>query len=322
MACLQRLCQQAVPHATDACVHAQPVRPATKLLEFLRGLRYPAQGARASKARPMIASMPAQPPANAKSRRQQRIVAALRAAPAIRIVELAAEFDVSTETIRRDLDELGHAGLIARTYGGAARPVGAEPAIVEREREMVPERRRIALAAARALGSCEALMLGGGSTTLHLARLLATTLVRATVVTHGFAHAAALGANPGIRVLMVPGRYEPREGIVVGGEAVDHVGRFHAEIAIMGASGITLAGAADVDDEAAAMYRAMRLCADRSLVVADHGKFDRPAFAIHADLAEIGHLVTDQPPPDHLAEALRAAGTLVTVAPETRAARP
>ncbi|WP_349262348.1 DeoR/GlpR family DNA-binding transcription regulator [Geminicoccus sp.] len=255
-----------------------------------------------------------QPPANAKARRQQRIMAALRAAPAIRIVELATEFEVSTETIRRDLDELGQAGLIARTYGGAARPVASEPAIVERERLMVAERRRIAVAAARLVGSSEAIMLGGGSTTLKVARQLAGSLTRATIVTHGFAHAAALAANPNVRVLMVPGRYEPSEGIVVGAETVDHVGRFHAEVAIVGASGITLAGAADVDDEAAAVYRAMRLCADRVLTVADHGKFGRPAFAIHAELAEMGHLVTDQPPPEPLARALAMAEVQVTVA--------
>lgn len=262
------------------------------------------------------------PATNAKARRQQAIVAALRAAPALRIAELAGEFAVSTETIRRDLDELGHAGLIARTYGGAARPVAIEPAVAERERQMVAERRRIAVAAMAELRSCEALMLGGGSTTLHLARLLATTLVRGTVVTHGFAHAAALGANPGLRVLMVPGRYEPREGMVVGAETVEHISRFHAEVAVVGASGITLAGAADVDDEAAAVYRAMRLAAARSLIVADHGKFGRPAFAIHAELAEIGQIITDRAPDEHLALALMLAGARVTVAPEPRASRP
>jgi DeoR/GlpR family transcriptional regulator of sugar metabolism len=260
------------------------------------------------------------PAANAKARRQQAIVAALRAAPALRIAELATEFGVSTETIRRDLDELGHAGLIARTYGGAARPVAIEPAVALRARQMVPERRRIAAAAVAALGACEALMLGGGSTTLHVARLLASTLARGTIVTHGFAHAAALGANPGIRVLIAPGRYEPREGIVVGAETVDHVGRFHAECAIVGASGITLAGAADVDDEAAAVYRAMRLAAARTLIVADHAKFGRPAFAIHAELAEIRHIVTDRAPDEHLAEALALVGAEVTVAGETRPA--
>jgi DeoR/GlpR family transcriptional regulator of sugar metabolism len=261
------------------------------------------------------------PAANAKARRQQAIVAALRAAPALRIAELAQEFQVSTETVRRDLDELGHAGLLARTYGGAARPVAIEPAVAEREREMVAERRRIAAAAVAALGGCEALMLGGGSTTLHVARMLATSLPRGTVVTHGFAHAAVLAANPGIRVLMVPGRYEPREGIVVGAETVDHVGRFHAECAIVGASGITAAGAADVDDEAAAVYRAMRLASARVLVVADHAKFGRPAFAIHAELAEIGQLITDRAPDEHLAEALALAGATVTVAQDQRPAR-
>ena len=54
-----------------------------------------------------------------KQKRQGAIIAELRASPAIRIVELALEHDVSTETIRRDLDELSAAGLINRTYGGA-----------------------------------------------------------------------------------------------------------------------------------------------------------------------------------------------------------
>ena len=54
-----------------------------------------------------------------KQKRQGAIIAELRASPAIRIVELAHEHDVSTETIRRDLDELSAAGLINRTYGGA-----------------------------------------------------------------------------------------------------------------------------------------------------------------------------------------------------------
>jgi len=253
------------------------------------------------------------PAANAKSRRQQAIMAALRAAPALRIAELAAEFQVSTETIRRDLDELDQAGLIVRTYGGAARPVAVEPAVAERERQMVPERRRIAQAALAAIGNAESLMLGGGSTTLHVARLLATTLARGTVVTHAFAHAAVLGANPGIRVLMAPGRYEPREGMVVGSDTLEHITRFHAEVAIVGASGITASGAADVDDEAAAVYRVMRLAATRTLIVADHTKFGRAAFAIHAELAEIRRIVTDRQPGGELARLLAQAGAEITV---------
>ena len=63
-----------------------------------------------------------------KSERQARILGELRASPAIRISALAGEFGVSTETIRRDLDELSQQGMLSRTYGGAAaRPFGAEP---------------------------------------------------------------------------------------------------------------------------------------------------------------------------------------------------
>jgi DeoR family glycerol-3-phosphate regulon repressor len=82
----------------------------------------------------------------------------------------------------------------------------------------------------------------------------------------------------------------------------------------VGASGITAAGAADVDDEAAAVYRAMRLAATRTLIVADHTKFGRAAFAIHAELAEIRRIMTDRPPGGELARLLADAGAEITVA--------
>ena len=60
-------------------------------------------------------------------------MAELRAAPTLRVSQLAAELlGVSTETVRRDLDEMGQQGLISRTYGGAVRPLASEPAIRER----------------------------------------------------------------------------------------------------------------------------------------------------------------------------------------------
>ena len=78
-----------------------------------------------------------------KSERQARILGELRASPAIRISALAGEFGVSTETIRRDLDELNQQGMLSRTYGGAApRPFGAEPTLSERYKEYVEERER------------------------------------------------------------------------------------------------------------------------------------------------------------------------------------
>ena len=101
-----------------------------------------------------------------KSERQARILGELRASPAIRISALAGEFGVSTETIRRDLDELNQQGMLSRTYGGAApRPFGAEPTLSERYKEYVEERERVGALAARAIKPGQVLMIDAGSTT-------------------------------------------------------------------------------------------------------------------------------------------------------------
>src|ERR1700746_1876011 len=97
----------------------------------------------------------------------------LRASPAIRISALAGEFGVSTETIRRDLDELSQQGMLSRTYGGAAaRPFGAEPRLTERYREHFEERESVATHAARIIKPGQVLMIDSGSTNVHFARRL------------------------------------------------------------------------------------------------------------------------------------------------------
>src|SRR5262245_42876539 len=95
-----------------------------------------------------------------KTDRQQRILQELRANTAIRISELAKELGVSGETIRRDLAELGEAGAVNRTYGGAvARPFGAEPNWSERHNLMREERQQMAKVAVGLASPGDVLML-------------------------------------------------------------------------------------------------------------------------------------------------------------------
>src|SRR5262249_24650661 len=127
-----------------------------------------------------------------KQDRQSRILAELRVSTTLRISDLAAELGVSTETIRRDLEEMGQSGLINRTYGGAgARPLGYEPAWNERSNAMAVEREAIAALAIKLVRPGEALMIDAGSTTLHFARRLAAELRDLTVITNSFAVATA-----------------------------------------------------------------------------------------------------------------------------------
>src|SRR5215471_4876549 len=115
-----------------------------------------------------------QAPRLSKKNRQDRILAELRASTTIRISELAAELGVSSETIRRDLKEMGEGGLIDRTYGGAvARPFGFEPTWNERFGSMTDERQRIAALAVGFVQPRDVLMIDAGSTTVHFAQRLA-----------------------------------------------------------------------------------------------------------------------------------------------------
>src|SRR5574338_268930 len=181
--------------------------------------------------------------ATKKTDRQQRILQELRANTAIRISELAKELGVSGETIRRDLAELGEAGAINRTYGGAvARPFGAEPTWNERHNQMREERQTIAKLAVGLAAPGDVLMLESGSTILHFAQQLAASAKDMTVVTPSPYVAVALAHNPSITVILCPGTLNAREGTVLGPETVQFLEQFNANLAFVGSSGITVDG--------------------------------------------------------------------------------
>lgn len=253
-------------------------------------------------------------PRLSKTQRHERIVAELRASPTLRVAQLAAELGVSTETVRRDLDELGERGLISRTYGGAVRPLTSEPAIRERHAMMVEERQRIATATVRLIRPREVVLIGAGATAVHVARRMAADCREVTVITHSFGAATVLSTNPTITVIMTPGRYDAMEGCLLGPETTAFLAGYHANRAILGATGLTVDGPCDASPLAAAVYRAMLERAAFTMIVADHRKFDQRAVAIYGRWAEIGALVTDREPQAPLADALARGGVEVVVA--------
>ena len=244
----------------------------------------------------------------AKGARQQRIVDTLTAVPSLRLNELVETLGVSGETIRRDLRELAERGLISRTYGGAVRTFVAEPALAERRRLMTAEREAIAAAVSADVGPDEVLLIGGGATTLHVARRLARDHRGLTVITHSLDVVTAVGANPRLTVICAPGQYDARERLLVGHETVAFLRGFGAHRAILGASGITEDGMSNAEVNAAAVYGAMIACAERTSIVADHTKFGVRALKLYAGWSRSVELVSDRAPEGELAEALERAG--------------
>ncbi len=252
---------------------------------------------------------------SSKPERQQAILAQLRATPAIRINELAASFAVSTETIRRDLDEMSSAGLISRTYGGATGTLQlSEPPLSDRYGINESERNAMASAVAALVEDGDSLMIDSGSTTIFVARRLAADRNGLTVVTNSIGVTSALASNPTIRVRLCPGDYDRNDGGVSGPDTVQYLGQFHVRHCIVSASRLDTSGPSDLNPATVWVKRKMIESAENSILVLDHTKFGGAAFERICPLDEIDWLVTDRPPPDGLNPAIIAAGIRVEIA--------
>jgi len=247
-----------------------------------------------------------------KRDRQKRILTPIEANSSVGVSELAAELRVSKQTIRRDLDELSHAGSVNRLFGGAAvRRVGLEPTMMERNKMATAERAIIAQLAADLFSDGEVLMLGAGITTYYLAQKLAVHMDRLQVFTNNLSAGLALAANAGIRVVFTPGDLDPKEECMCGAETLAFIEKFRADSAVFGASGLFEDGACEVHSGIAWTDRAMIRQAHRRILLLDHSRFDRSLMELICPLSALDVLVTDRMPQGRLAEALQENGVSI-----------
>lgn len=183
-----------------------------------------------------------------KDTRQRAILDQLAISPTMRVGRLAETLDVTTETIRRDLEELSAQGMIARTYGGAMLRQPAEPALSERHLELVEERAAIGQAALPYLAEARVIMLGSGATTTQLAKFIAIEMHGLTVIAHSVSVASALSLNPTIQVVMAPGVYHAGEGALHGAQAVRFLSDYSADWSVTRGQRAVAAGAVGCAD--------------------------------------------------------------------------
>lgn len=251
-----------------------------------------------------------------KDSRQAHILSALEDNPALRVNQLAQEFGVTTETIRRDLAALAQAGRINRTYGGAVR-IGNrfEPVLTDRIKLLVTERRKIARHAVDLHANGDALLLGGGATMLQFARSLSKIQHRIIVITPALPVAQELAINPQIEVMLLPGVLDPHEHMVTGPETLRAVEKFRAPVAIIGASGLNGEGVSEAMPSMGEVYMAMLANADRGVILADHSKFDKRALILLSSWSQRLSLITDRSPSAELSTAIRNGGANIVLAP-------
>jgi DeoR family fructose operon transcriptional repressor len=250
--------------------------------------------------------------------RQQAMAQLVSERGRLSVNAIAEQFDVTTETVRRDLSALERMGLLRRVHGGAV-PATAlaviEAGLGERDQANTVEKDRIARAALDLLPAAEAMVLiDAGSTTSRLASLLPRDL-RLTVVTHAVPVAARLAGSPQVDLHLLPGRVRHTTQAAVGADTVTALGQLRAEVAFLGTNGLSVDhGLSTPDREEAATKRAMVGAARRIVCLADSSKVGVEAPLRFAELAEIDVLVTDDKITDDDRDAFAEAGVEVLVA--------
>lgn len=245
--------------------------------------------------------------------RQQEILRLARERGRVEVPSLAEEFQVTTETVRRDLKALDRAGLIRRVHGGAI-PAGRldfEPGLAERDSLAAREKDRIAQAALAELPAEGSVILDAGTTAARLAAAFPVD-AELTVVTHALPVAARLADHPGVALHLVGGRVRHRTRAAVDAWALRAYAEVHADVVFLATNGFSPDGGLTTPDLAeAAVKRAVLAAARRVVVLADSGKYGERHFARFGDLAQVDVLVTDTGLADADARAVEAQGVEV-----------
>lgn len=250
--------------------------------------------------------------------RQQAITRLVAARGRMSVADLATEFTVTTETVRRDLSLLERAGVVRRVHGGAVPATslaGLESVLSERDAANTAVKERIARAALAELPPGEAtLLIDAGSTTVRLAALLPSDR-RLVVVTHAVPVAARLAGLPHVELHLLPGRVRPSTHAAVGAETVAALAGIRADVVFLGTNGISVEhGLSTPDPEEAATKRALVAAARRTVVLADASKLGKEAPRRFAALDEVDVVVTDSGADRQQLDAVRGAGPEVVVA--------
>jgi DeoR family transcriptional regulator, fructose operon transcriptional repressor len=229
--------------------------------------------------------------------RHQAIAEMVASRGRVAVTELASRFNVTTETVRRDLSQLERLQLVRRVHGGAVslRSVTMlEPRLSDRDQERTPEKDRIAQAAVALLPQGGGtLLIDAGSTTARLASRLPATDPW-TVITHSVPIAAILAPLPHVELHLLPGRVRTATQAAVGHETVQAIGQFRADLAFLGTNGVSVRhGLSTPDSEEAATKRALVEGGQRVVVLADATKVGQERAVRFAGLDEVDVLVTD-----------------------------
>jgi DeoR family glycerol-3-phosphate regulon repressor len=241
--------------------------------------------------------------------RQAGIVELVRADGFRTIEQLAERFDVTPQTIRRDVNALCEEGLLRRRHGGVE-PALEHENIAYRARKVlnVNEKRKIAALVARAIPDEASLFFSIGTTP----ELVASALLQhrnLRIFTNNLNVAYVAATNDSFDVTLIGGRLRNRDRDVLGPEVEEFFNSYKVDYGIFGVGGIESDGSLlDFDEQEVRARSSILKNSRKNYLVADHTKFGRNAVVRGGSITQVTAFFTDRLPPDHISQMISKAG--------------
>lgn len=228
--------------------------------------------------------------------RQPGILEIVRREGKVTVEELAEQFGVTLQTIRRDLSELAEAGQLDRVHGGAVLPSGTVNIGYEERRALnAKEKMAIAKLCADHIPEESSIFLNIGTST----EAVAVELLQhrnLLVVTNNMNVANILASSPTCDVIVAGGGLRRSDGGLVGTLTIQAIRHFKFDIAVIGCSALDEEGdLLDFDIEEVGVSQTIVARSRKTFLVADHSKFQRTAPARIASLGDLDAFFTDRP---------------------------
>ncbi len=213
---------------------------------------------------------------------------------------LAEELNVSTETIRRDLDRLEKQGKLKKVYGGAilARSDSSEPPFDQKAMINEKEKRAIGKLAASLVEDNDIIMLGNGTTLIDIIRYL-DGKNNVTLITHSAPIMLLAMESFKGRIIFIGGEVDVKQKSTIGPLSEGMLRQMKANKAFISAGGVsTVDGISDYDLNQAHMSRMLKERAEELIVLADYTKLGKTTFAHVCQLEDVSTIVSDWHCPD------------------------
>ena len=227
--------------------------------------------------------------------RRRVIAEALRSRGVVSVVEMAEQLGTTEITVRRDLRAMAKDGLVMRARGGAIlpAPIGHEPSYSEKARQAAAEKASIARLAVQMIRPGDSILLGPGTTTQALAKLL-VDFPELTVVTNSLLVAQALMGSSRVEVILTGGTLRRSIHALVGPSTEESVRALRASVAFISGNGFTAErGLSTPSPLVAATDRAFATAAQQVVVLADHTKIGQETMCQTVPVARVQILITD-----------------------------